>query len=130
MILEFKIWDKKINGWYVRPENHSLKDLLLLDINGDIIRNTIDYGIVWEKINYPDRYVICQYTGFKDENKNKIFEGDILKIEGIYSSNDYEVRQEDGCWMIYSEKILISEYLYDYYNGKIIGNIFENPEVE
>jgi len=32
--------------------------------------------------------------------------------------------------MIYSEKILISEYLYDYYNGKIIGNIFENPEVE
>jgi len=80
---------------------------------------------------------IGQYTGFKDKNDVKIFEGDV--IEG--KSYKYKVVYENGSYVCYNAKLkdwdggdyrwgLLSRAgeLQDF-PIKVIGNIHENPEL-
>jgi hypothetical protein len=70
---------------------------------------------------------IMQYTGFKDRHGKEIFEGDILEegqatpIRGIVIWN-----QETGCFCYKTDLSTIG--LYYLFAGKIIGNIYENPD--
>jgi uncharacterized phage protein (TIGR01671 family) len=68
---------------------------------------------------------IMQYTGLKDKNGKKIFEGDVLK-NIIY----------DSCNGRLKEEISKVEYEENYFlmpacgEIEIIGNIYENPELK
>ena len=83
-----------------------------------------------------DPSTIGQYTGLKDKNGKKIFEGDIVRCMTKYGGDIGIVTFKDGKFVIYWQ----SEYHYpkcrkitDYYyvnaRTKIMGNIYDNPEL-
>lgn len=73
-----------------------------------------------------DDVVLMQYTGLKDKNGNKIFEGDICWEE--HNECYGVVKFEEGKFLYVWENI--AEDLWEVADGiEICGNIHENPEL-
>ena len=77
---------------------------------------------------------VGQYTGLNDKNNVKIFEGDIVTVENPNISDDeYGIVKfdNDGAMFI----VEFDTFTVDFGNNidsnqcKIIGNIFDNPEL-
>ena len=92
-----------------------------------------------------DHSTVGQYTGLKDKNGNRVFDGDILHIAKIYDglggyyhpALDYHVNvvvKWDLCaWMwetLCEDKRYISfQDAWCHYECEVIGNIYDNPEL-
>lgn len=79
------------------------------------------YGVV-------DRATVGQYTGLKDKNDKKIFEGDIVKVENPKPFKPY-IRS-----VVYVETSFVwGDYVLGEFAHpeelEVIGNIYENPEL-
>lgn len=84
---------------------------------------------------------IGQYTGLKDKNGNRIFEGDIISVPYIECRTPYEkncIYYENGevyfdteryGWYVRFSDDEISLWEFDECGVEIIGNIHENPEL-
>ena len=80
-----------------------------------------DYYAVTE----PETHVIMQYTGLKDKNGKDIYEGDIFTITtGEEETNIVEFY--NGEYFLLDHGLNLSKWNND---GKVIGNIYENPEL-
>jgi len=91
----------------------------------------------------PDKLILMQYTGLKDNNDKEIYEGDVVEYRGYkYGDQRYVVVYdfEWGCGDLYffTVKNYKTKKKYnnfqrpenEYLNTLIcVGNIYENPEL-
>ena len=69
-------------------------------------------------------YILMQYTGLKDKNGKEIYEGDIIEWFGL--KLPVTVDCFHGYRFMFGKDQLYKAVGTD---GKIIGNIYENPEL-
>jgi hypothetical protein len=107
--LKFRVWDNLKKEWLKNKVYHF-----------NLFCNEI--GIGEFRLNqHPEGFTIQQYTGLKDSKGNDIYEGDILMPDTI-----------DGIWPEQRNGVLVKDIRQPFANVhlfKIIGNIFENPEL-
>lgn len=135
----FRVWDKK----YKSMDELDGYDLYLADGKiYDVSECSFAYSQYMEKKNVTERYELMQYTGVKDKNGKKIFEGDIIKI--TYLNDDLSAKREYiryvefnlGMFMVTIKGSGVGNSLYSYVTNalqyiikpqlEVIGNIYEN----
>lgn len=127
--IKFRAWDKAIKNW---------EDFALWSFETDNDDSKVLELCGKSLVSNEQGIILQQYSGLKDENGKEICEGDIVS----YKNPKYRgvVRFGQFSWFDYGE----SEYgtgfyidminthveaLYATQNLKVIGNIYENPEL-
>nr|DAS28089.1 MAG TPA: YopX protein [Caudoviricetes sp.] len=120
-------------------------DLLQYE-NGDVAifgEKLSSFGCECTEMSKRDRVIpdtIGQYTGLKDKDGNKIFEGDILEYIGKRKDNMNKVYRRkvvfhEGMFALLSKELQAYSALKHHYmeDGRfvwsVIGNIHDNPEL-
>ena len=111
----------------------------VIKLKGEEIRGFWCYGDLHTDGPYINEHKVIpetvgQYTGFLDENKNEIYDGDLLEESYWAQLNGgkifrYKVFWEEHGYWEAERAGGRREFLPGVMSPKIIGNIFENPEL-
>ena len=130
--VKFKIWDKTHNKWLTSNCGEFLltqEGNAVFHMNGD---NPLE--VLIEQIDYE----VLLYTGLKDRNAKEIYEGDIVECKcgntGKTILRQVEYIGVSFCTKngsFYNQKTKQREYSYVPLKPyvKVVGNIYENPEL-
>lgn len=126
MITRFRAWDKREN---------TMRDVAVLHFTKGGKVNSIEY---WKtpselKSYHVRNLVLMQSTGLKDKNGVEIFEGDLVEHDDNLNG-DWETFE--ACEVVYDKdyaqfcfKWDAGNFLTDYRNLNVIGNIYENSDL-
>lgn len=142
--IKFRFWDNVVNKMNYHDE--SCDKSLMMCFSGSIFSNEGEDA--WTCRDY--RFFLMQYTGLKDDNGKEIYDGDI--IEYTFCSHGYCGKRQTevvifkgGIFGIESDigtdrGTIPDNYMvplsdHQFFGGhlreiKIIGNIYENPELK
>ena len=121
--IEFRAWDNEANRWVSSGEW-----LDTMPVRVSLLEEYPPTCVIGS-----GNYHLMQFTGLKDKNGKKIFEGDILKDgkgqtgQVLWHRNSFlvEWRERD-----YSGARIVERMYDDCFGcGEIIGNIYGNPEL-
>ena len=112
--IKFKIWDPEFK---MMAGSYSLLDIASGDIDS------------------REDLVFLQYIGMKDENDKEVYEGDVIGYRRGNKDKILEVKSEltrscGCCSVVFGWELMESERDIEEVTGKIIGNIYENPELK
>lgn len=136
--LEIRIWHKSDRVMLypmLNPKNDDDYGIASLDIISGVLHTVECVNLLRDEgedaifgLTPMERteYELMLYTGLKDSNGVKIFEGDIVVFE---NQKTYEVVGGDGCFMLSIIPDAHSQIFIDNDNCKVIGNIYDNPEL-
>lgn len=120
--IKFRAWDAKIKKMFV-PDHIDGYGILVTEE-----RHEVGEGMFGtHPIEYPNPYVLMQYTGCKDKNGKEIYEGDVLdtpdgKVKVIWWLA--------GFYFKYLENKGRGEFVGVNPNEmEVIGNLYENKEL-
>ncbi|ENI4259311.1 hypothetical protein ABXZ90_001310 [Listeria monocytogenes] len=115
-VIEFRVWDKEVKE---------------MDYNPSVIE-------IWQnkpineqfRLESEEKLVWMQYTGLKDKNGKKIFEGDIVDIS-VYDRLDWssikgKVVFLNGAWLVEDVGHFAITLQSETNEIEIIGNVHEN----
>jgi uncharacterized phage protein (TIGR01671 family) len=83
-----------------------------------------------------ENFIRMQCTGLKDKNGELIYEGDILSLYGFNKKQNEEMERSVVKWdyqeagFYFGSVTSYNEDNSSFSNTKIIGNIYENPELK
>ena len=124
MIPKFRAWQNELGRMMlVNTMFFFANELEELELNDSIMNDNIPV--------YPDEIKLMQSTGLKDTNGQEIFEGDILKSNKYITSVFYE----RGAYCVKFRRTTNTTVtmnvisFIEKYKTKIVGNIYENPEL-
>ena len=118
--IKFRAWDNN-EEWMV--------DDMILSFDGEILTDDVQpHDTPYKEVELADegRYELMQYTGMKDVKGVEIYEGDILQSEHYFK---YKVVFKGDCWRCESLKNSRFKNRFIGRDLKVIGNIYENPEL-
>lgn len=146
--IKFRIWSKEFKTWLCEDSQYLVMD------GSEVIAapwSTINFR------TDNENYVIQQFTGFKDETGKEVYEGDIVEFvywvgdfalmdmtEEEFKKNQKEIGQKIlgqlawnetmGAFYIISGNPEASHSMFPatyagHVGAKVLGNIFENPEL-
>lgn len=112
----------KFRAWSKREE--VMRDVIAINFHTCRIAYWGEY-VEYIHIDFSD-VILLQYTGLKDKNGKEIYEGDIIEFNWL-GINKCEIIFDNGsfCPKGWSYKTLA----YPKTDIKIIGNIYENPDL-
>lgn len=127
MIPKFRAWDKEIK---------MMIEISLIDFEMHVIRGTHWKFGETESIKFND-IELMQSTGLKDKNGKEIFEGDILEVDDcgeVLGNAKLIWDNEQAAFMIDAISVDDIAPFYEFvsdedYFYRVIGNIYENPEL-
>lgn len=130
MIPKFRAWDS--------AKKEMFKDTFAITESGQVV--VVEQEDVMSPPDYVfvDHLVIMQSTGLKDKNGQEIFEGDILEVTDEHSWLEVVSYNQEKAMFVTEEinrEFKVPESpLYDLFDTnifkfKVIGNIYENPEL-
>ena len=126
---KFRAYSTEKNEMYY-PHNDKNVDWTIDDETGFIAPLVNLGGGMWGMI---DKYELMQSTGLKDKNGVEIFEGDLVEHDDNLNG-DWETFE--ACEVVYDKdyaqfcfKWDAGNFLTDYRNLNVIGNIYENSEL-
>jgi hypothetical protein len=127
MLIKFRGWDTVKKVMY-SPEEMG-RDELTINPDGRGFVNV--HGGSTKLSEYYSHILPLQYIGYNDTTNKEIYCGDVIEYEN--SNSGYgRPRHEELSRSTVSDITnyeYISDYLIWWKSGKIIGNIFENPEL-
>ena len=119
MIPKFRAWSKLASRMYIVNGLYFDRGMVQYANNDNVIR-----FIKLENI------ILMQSTGLVDKNGKEIFEGDILGTKDGFLNGVVEYRTDLGMWTNSLVRYNNFERLCNIASDrKIIGNIYENPEL-
>ena len=121
-----------VEGWY-QPETTIKHWNGSQETVGVTIAYKVEEGFLEDTL--VDQSTVGQYTGLKDKNGKRIFEGDIVKTsdithEGVIQipGELFEIAMRKGCWVIVAGEDW--DFLKTNHECiQVIGNIHDNPEL-
>lgn len=86
--------------------------------------------MTWDGLYYVNGVhqpmIFLQYTGIRDKTMKKVFEGDLVNVNGVGVG---KVIFECGSFILENKQGgTFSDSWRSMLNGEVIGNIYENPE--
>lgn len=118
--IKFRGWHKEQKKMYSAEEMG--QDQLTLMPDGRGFANIHSTSTKLSQIDNNQQMIPLQYTGLKDKNGIEIYEGDIVEWR---NKHWYKVYFENGCYK--ADGYELESYAKE--EIKIIGNIYENPEL-
>ena len=117
----------KVRAWYKPYKQMCQVESLRFDGNGVYRAVLIEESFYDRRLVEADEIVIEQFTGLKDKNGTKIYEGDILIDDTGEPIEYWVVKFSDGGFV--GECAGVAESLFELTNLEVIGNIHEDSEL-
>lgn len=132
-IIDFRAWSHRYKKMF---------DVTHLDMSSsEVMTGYVDFegneGDIWDAMFDGKDFTLMQFTGMLDKDGKRIYEGDIVSYRE--KTNEHGDAQHLIAWVQYNSvacafgigRSEVWNFFYDFglTDVKVIGNIYENPEL-